>query len=73
MLFFPYLNSTSYLNALSNISRVGFLVCPPYIFVVCRLANEYVITDTHVIKSQLGGNDNGTVIALPFCHGLSKD
>ena len=50
-------------NALSNISSVGVLVCPPYIFVVCRLANEYVIIDTHVIKSQLGGNDNGDSIS----------
>ena len=52
-------------NALSNISSIEVLVCPPYIFVVCRLANEYVIIDTHAIKSQLGGNDNGIVIAFP--------
>ena len=29
-------------NALSTISSIGVLVCSPYIFVVCRLANEYV-------------------------------
>ena len=27
-------------NALSNISSVGVLVCPPYTLVACRLANE---------------------------------
>ena len=40
-------------------------MCPPYIFVVCRLANEYVIIDTHVIKFQLNGNGNGIMIAFP--------
>ena len=40
-------------------------MCPPYIFVVCRLTNEYVIINTHVIKSQLGGNGNGIVIVFP--------
>ena len=39
-------------NALSNI------------IVVCRLANEYIITDTPVMKSQLGGNSNCIVIAF---------
>ena len=52
-------------NALSNISSVGALECPPYIFVVCRIANEYVIIDTHIIKSQLGGSDSGIVIVFP--------
>ena len=52
-------------NALRNISSVVVLMCPPYIFVACRLANEYVIIDTHAIKSQLGGNDNGIVIVFP--------
>ena len=51
-------------NALSNISNVGNLVCPPYIFVVCRLANEYVMIDTRVIKSQIGGSGNGIVKAF---------
>ena len=63
-------------NALSNVSSIRVLVCPPYIFVVCRLANEYAIIDTHIIKSQLGGNGNGLVIGFPklrtVCHGLSK-
>ena len=52
-------------NALSNISSVGALECPPYIFVVCRLANEYIIIDTHIIKSQLGGSDSEIVIVFP--------
>ena len=50
-------------NALSNISIIGVLVCPTYIFVVYTLANEYVIIDARLIKSQLGGN--GIVIGLP--------
>ena len=53
-------------NALSNTSSAQVLVCPSYIFVVCRLANKFVIIDKHVIKSQLGGNDNGIVIAFPI-------
>ena len=52
-------------NALSNISSVGVLVFPNYIFVLCRLAHEYVIIDTRVIRSQLGGNRNGIVVAFP--------
>ena len=52
-------------NALSNISSVGVLVFPPYIFVLCRLVHEYVIIDTRVIQSQLGGNRNGIVVAFP--------
>ena len=52
-------------NALSNISSVGVLVFPPYIFVSCRLAHEYVIIYTRVIQSQLGGNRNGIVVAFP--------
>ena len=52
-------------SALSNISSVGVLVFPNYIFVLCRLAHEYVILDTRVIRSQLGGNRNGIVVAFP--------
>ena len=52
-------------NALSNISRIRVLVRPPYNFNVCRIANEYVIRDTHVIKSILCGNGNSIVIAFP--------
>ena len=52
-------------SALSNISSVGVLVFPNYIFVLCRLAHEYVIIDTRVIRSQLGGNRNGIVVAFP--------
>ena len=50
-------------NVLTNISSIGVLVCLPYIFVVCRLANGYVTLDTHVIQFQLG--ENGIVITFP--------
>ena len=38
---------------------------------VCRQANEYIIIDTHVIKCQLGGNDNDIVMTFPNIEELN--
>lgn len=46
-------------------SSIGVLVCPSYYFVLGRLANEYVMIDTQVAKSQHGGNGNDIEVAFP--------
>ena len=53
------------LNALKKIKDIGIVVCPPYIFVVGRLAGKYFVIDVHVINNRTGGNGNGIVIQFP--------
>ena len=53
------------LNVLRKIKDIGIMVCPPYIFTVGRLADEYFVIDPYAIDNSIGGNGNGIVIQFP--------
>ena len=51
-------------SALNHLNGIGIVSIPPYIFVVENFLGELFVIDTHVIREELGGNGNDTIITF---------
>ena len=51
-------------SALNQLNGIRIMPFPPYIFVVENFLGELFVIDTHVIREELVGNGNDTVITF---------
>ena len=51
-------------SALCQLNGIGIMSVPLYIFVAGNFLGELFVIDTHVVREELGGNNNGAIITF---------